>query len=204
MRRRILLLVLMLVAAPAWAETPVLMVLGDSLSAAYGIQRSQGWVSLLERRLEQEGYPHRVVNSSISGDTTQGGLSRLPAALERHDPEVLVVELGGNDGLRGISPRETEGNLSRIIEQARARDIRVVLTGVKLPPNYGAAFNQLFTQVYAGLASRYGLPLAMLSLDEIAGQAGMIQEDGLHPTAQAQPLILETVWQALGPVLGEP
>lgn len=177
------------------------MILGDSLSAAYGIGRDQGWVSLLAQRLHEQGYPHRVVNASISGDTSAGGLARLPAALQRHRPDVVVVELGANDGLQGMPPQLTTRNLQGIVQASRAAGAAVVLVGVTLPPNYGAAFRDRFAQMYAELAKTEGLPLAQFAIEEVAGQAGMIQDDGLHPTAAAQPLMLNAVWPALEPLL---
>ncbi len=201
MLRRFLPLLLMLCCLPAAAGQPTILVLGDSLSAAYGMARDQGWTALLARQLAAEGYPHRVVNASISGDTSQGGLTRLPAALERHVPQVVVVELGGNDGLRGIPPAETQRNLQAIVDKARAAGSRVLLVGVQLPANYGAAFNSRFAAVYRSLARERQLPLAVLSLDDALGRPGLIQDDGLHPTAQAQPLILEQIWPLLEPLL---
>lgn len=185
----------------AAAAQPSILILGDSLSAAYGMAREQGWPALLQQRLAASGYPHQVINASISGDTTQGGLARLPPVLERHRPNVVVVELGGNDGLRGIPPTETQRNLQAIIEQARDIGSQVALVGVQLPANYGAAFNQRFSAVYQELASSWNLPLTVLSLNDALGEPDMIQSDGLHPTAKAQPLILEQVWRLLKPLL---
>lgn len=185
----------------ATAAEPTILVLGDSLSAAYGMAREQGWTALLQQRLAAAGYPHRVINASISGDTSQGGLVRLPPLLQRHTPALVVVELGGNDGLRGIAPAETQRNLQAIIEQARDSGSEVVLVGVQLPANYGAAFNQRFSALYQELAHEFHLPLTLLSLNDALGQPGMIQSDGLHPTATAQPLILEQVWPLLEPLL---
>jgi acyl-CoA thioesterase-1 len=202
MLRRFLPLLLMLWWLPAAAQQPTIMVFGDSLSAAYGMARDEGWTALLERRLAAEGYPHRVVNASISGDTTQGGLTRLPAALGRYTPDIVVVGLGGNDGLRGIPPTETRRNLQAIVDQARAGGGKIVLVGVQLPSNYGAAFNHRFVAVYRDLAREQGLPLTILSLNDVLGRPGMIQDDGLHPTAQAQPLILDQVWPLVEPLLG--
>lgn len=201
MLRRFLPLLLMLCWLPAAAAQSTIMVLGDSLSAAYGIPRDQGWAALLERRLADEGYPYKVVNASISGDTTQGGLTRLPAVLRRYSPEIVVVGLGGNDGLRGIAPNETKRNLEAIVAQAREAGSKVVLVGVQLPANYGAAFNRRFMDVYQGLAREEKLPLTILSFAETLGQPGMIQDDGLHPTANAQPLILNQVWPLVEPLL---
>ena len=197
-----LLFAISLPSAPAAAE-PTILILGDSLSAAYGMAREEGWTALLQQRLAAAGYPHRVINASISGDTTQGGLARLPAVLQRHSPMLTVVELGGNDGLRGILPAETRRNLQTIIERLRASGSQVILVGVQLPANYGAAFNQRFSTIYQELARSYQLPLTVLSLADAFAQPGLIQSDGLHPTAKAQPLILEQIWAVLEPLLGK-
>jgi acyl-CoA thioesterase-1 len=194
-------LLLSLAALPAAAQQQTILVLGDSLSTAYGMGRDQGWTALLERRLAAEGYPYRVVNASISGDTTQGGLARAPAALARHAPDIVVVELGGNDGLRGISPEQAKRNLQSIVEQAHAAGSKVVLVGVELPPNYGAAFNRRFGAVYSDVSRQYQLPLTVLSLSEALAQPGLIQADGVHPTAKAQPLILDQIWPLIEPLL---
>lgn len=186
---------------PAAAAKPTILVLGDSLSAAYGMAQEQGWTALLQQRLNAAGYPYQVINASISGDTSQGGLTRLPTALQRYEPTLVVVELGGNDGLRGIPPAETRRNLQAIIEQSRDVGSQVALVGVQLPANYGAAFNQRFSAVYQELAGKFNVPLTVLSLNDALGQPGMIQNDGLHPTAKAQPLILEQVWTLLLPLL---
>lgn len=165
--------------------------------------QSQGWTSLLGQRLAAEDYPYHVVNASISGDTSQGGLSRLSPLLQQHQPFLTIVELGGNDGLRGTAPAETLRNLQAIIEQAQTSGSQVILIGVRLPANYGAAFNQRFGAVYQELAQTYQLPLVILSLDDVLGQPDMIQSDGLHPTAQAQPVILDLVWPAIVEALSE-
>jgi acyl-CoA thioesterase-1 len=194
---RLLTLGAALVAAPAGAaERPVVLVLGDSLSAAYGIPREEGWVHLLARRLEPRGY--RVVNASISGDTSRGGLTRLDPLLKRHDPDWLLLELGANDGLRGIPTAETRRNLTAIIERAREAGARVVLLGIRLPVNYGPVYRERFEAVYRDLAAAHRLPLLPFLLDGVVDQ---LQEDGLHPRAEAQPRILGNVWGVLGPVL---
>jgi acyl-CoA thioesterase-1 len=198
-----LLLVLAASGAPAGLarERPVLLVVGDSLSAAYGIESARGWVALLEARLQARGYPHQVVNASISGDTTRGGRSRLPAALERHAPALVVLALGGNDGLRGLPLAETERNLAAMIEASRARGARLLLVGIRLPPNYGPAYSEAFRAIYPRLAERYGLPLVPFLLEGVGGDAQLMQADGLHPRAEAQTRILENVWRELAPLL---
>ena len=187
----------------ASAEAPTILILGDSLSAGYGIAPGSGWVDLLERRLADEGYPHRVINASISGDTSRGALARLPAALERHRPALLVVELGGNDGLRGIVAREMERNLGEIIDRGRAAGARVLLVGIELPPNYGPQFIERFRAVYRRVAEEKGVAWLPFLLEGVALRAEWMQADGLHPTAQGQPTMLENVWPHLAPLLSE-
>lgn len=193
----------MLFVAPAQAGNgaPVVMILGDSLSAAYGIPYDSGWVGLLQARLTERGRPHRVVNASISGDTTRGALARLPAALERHRPSVLVIELGGNDGLRGIDAAEMRANLRRMVELGRASGARVLLLGMLLPPNYGKAFVERFHRVYHEVAEEMRVPLHPFFLEGVAEDRMLMQNDGIHPTAEAQPRLLDNVWPVLEPLL---
>ena len=198
----ILLLGLMvLCGSAARAESPVILVLGDSLSAGYGIPVEKGWVSLLQRRLVERGFPYRVVNASISGDTTSGGLSRLPAALELHRPAIVVLELGANDGLRGQPPMAMSRNLSRMIEQSQQAGARVLLAEMRIPPNYGPLYAQKFQATFGELAQHYAIPLIPFLLDGVAGNPALIQDDGLHPRAEAQPQILDNVWAVLEPAL---
>ena len=185
----------------AGAETPTILVLGDSLSAAYGIPAEQGWVTLLQRRLMERGFPHRVVNASISGDTTSGGLSRLPAALERERPALVVLELGANDGLRGQSLVAMTDNLARMIDLSRRAGARVALAEMRIPPNYGPAYTQKFQAAFGELAARHEIPLIPFLLDGVAGDRALVQDDGLHPSAEAQPQILDNVWPVLEPLL---
>lgn len=180
-----------------------ILVLGDSLSAGYGMNREQSWVALLEARLKQDGHGYRVFNSSISGDTTQGGLTRLPRLLERLAPRFVVIELGGNDGLRGLSPDITRRNLASMIQQSQASGARVLLAGIKLPPNYGAAYIEQFESIYPDLASEHGTLLVPFIMDNVVFEPGMMQDDGIHPSAAAQPLLLENVWRILGPELAD-
>ena len=198
----ILLLGLMvLFGSAARAESPVILVLGDSLSAGYGIPVEKGWVNLLQRRLVERGFPYRVVNASISGDTTSGGLSRLPAALELHRPAIVVLELGANDGLRGQPPMAMSRNLSRMIERSRQAGARVLLAEMRIPPNYGPLYAQKFQATFGELAQHYAIPLIPFLLDGVAGNPALIQDDGLHPRAEAQPQILDNVWAVLEPAL---
>ena len=200
----LLLWLAILWSVPSGAETPMILVLGDSLSAAYGIPAEQGWVHLLQRRLAERGFPHRVNNASISGDTTSGGLSRLPAALERDRPAIVIIELGANDGLRGQPLMEMSQNLARIIELARQAGARVALAEMRIPPNYGPLYTQKFQAAFGALAKRYHLPLIPFLLEGVAGDPALIQDDGLHPRAKAQPRILDNVWPTLEPLLQQP
>lgn len=185
------------------ATAGTLLVLGDSLSAGYGLAPGQGWVSLLQQRLEQRGDAWRVVNASISGDTTAGGRSRLPAALERHQPDVLLLALGANDGLRGLSLTAMKRNLNAMIEQARAAGAHVLLIGMQMPPNYGPRYTQGFSAIYAELAAEHDVPLVPFLLERVALDAGLMLSDNLHPNALAQPLLLDTVWSQLEPLLSD-
>ena len=195
-------------ASPSWAATgasrvlsPTILVLGDSVSAGYGIESQQSWVSLLQAKLKSQGYGYRVINASVSGETTTGGLARLPRALELHRPKIVIIELGGNDGLRGLPLATSRGNLQKMIEQSRAAGAQVLLLGMKIPPNYGPRYAQGFEDVFRELASRYQLAFEPFFLERIALEPGMMQEDGLHPTAKAQPIMLDTVWPVLQPLL---
>lgn len=182
-------------------EAPVILVIGDSLSAGYGMSASDAWPALLQARLAEAGYPHRVVNSSISGDTTRGGLARLPRALKIHQPELVIIELGGNDGLRGIPVGEIRQNLTQMIQESRDAGARVLLAGVYIPPNYGPRYTDEFHAVYTSLAAEYGTALVPFILDGVALEDGLMQADGLHPNAAGQPIMLENVWPALVPLL---
>ena len=175
--------------------------MGDSISAAYGIQREQGWVNLLSETLAREEYPHQVINGSISGETTAGGLARLPQALRTHDPEVVIIELGGNDGLRGYPTTTVRDNLRQMVELSLDGDREVLLVGMQIPPNYGPRYTRAFYDVYAEVAEETGVPLVPFFLDRVALEPGLMQDDGIHPTAQAQPLLLETLWDYLEPLL---
>jgi acyl-CoA thioesterase-1 len=192
---------LLLGAPVARAEPPTVLVLGDSLSAAYGIRLEQGWVALLQDRLESKGYGHRVVNASSSGETTGGALARLPRAIERHRPAVVVVELGGNDGLRGLPIADVRANFESLIRRSRESGASVLLIGMRIPPNYGATYTKAFHDLFGELAAKHQLPLVPFFLDGIALDDSLMLEDGLHPNAAAQPKLLEMVWPKLEPLL---
>jgi acyl-CoA thioesterase I len=179
----------------------VILVLGDSLSAGYGIDVSKGWVALLQQRLQREGYPYQVVNASISGDTTRGALARLGPLIEAHHPAIVVVELGGNDGLRGLSLAELRHNLKAIVARCRAANAQVLLVKMRLPPNYGPAYTERFEQIYTQLAREHGVRLAHFILDGVATHPELMQADGIHARAAGQPRMLENIWPELLPLL---
>ena len=174
---------------------------GDSLSAAYGIAQSRGWVALLGERLKREPADYSVVNASISGETTAGGAARIAKALEQHKPAIVVIELGANDGLRGLPLAQMRRNLASMIEQSQKAGARVVLVGMKLPPNYGPEYTRGFESIYAELAKKYETALVPFLLEDIAEKDDLFQPDRIHPTEGAQPLMLERVWKALRPML---
>jgi acyl-CoA thioesterase-1 len=191
----------LLVVAGASAAAPTLMVLGDSLSSGYGFDPARGWVALLADRLQRSHPSYRVVNASISGDTTRGARTRLEDALERYQPAVVIVELGGNDGLRGLPLSETRANLAAMITVLHGRGIRVLLTGIRLPPNYGARYTEAFAAMYQELSERFDVALVPFLLEGVATDPHLTQEDGIHPRAEAQPRILSNVWPHLEPLL---
>lgn len=203
----ILFLVLCGLAGPGIAPAraaggPAILVVGDSLSAGYGLRPGQGWVSLLEDRLSAQGYEYRVVNASVSGETTVGGLERLPRALEKHRPAVVILELGANDGLRGLPVAELEANLESMIQMSRTAGAKVLLTGIRIPVNYGPRYAEQFFAVYGELTQRYKLALVPFILEGIGVDETMFQADGIHPNPEAQAILLDNVWSALRPLLG--
>jgi len=175
--------------------------MGDSLSAGYKMRLSEGWVALLEKRLTDEYLPHRVINASISGETSSGGLNRLPEALRRHQPKIVIIELGANDGLRGLPLPLMRENLRRMITAAQQNNARVLLLGMRLPPNYGPRYTQDFAQVFVELAQQHKTGLVPFLLAGVATQSTLMQSDGLHPAAAAQSQLLDTVWPHLQPML---
>jgi acyl-CoA thioesterase-1 len=186
---------------PAAAAEKSILVLGDSLSAAYGIPRQRGWVALLEERLKRERPDYIVVNASISGETTGGGRARLRPLLEKHRPAVMILELGGNDGLRGMSATQIRTNLAAMIREAQASKARVLLVGVKVPPNYGEVYTQSFDALFRELARTHGTALVPFLLEDFADKPEFFLPDRIHPTEAAQPLMLERVWTGLKPLL---
>jgi len=191
----------MLWAPGAGAAEKSILVFGDSLSAAYGIAQSRGWVALLGERLKRERPDYSVANASISGETSAGGLARIDAALARHRPAVVIVALGANDGLRGLPLGQMKANLGTIIEHAKKSGARVLLVGMQLPPNYGPEYTSAFQNAFGEVAKRYKVALLPFLLAGFAEKPEYFQADRMHPTAEAQPLILERVWPALRPLL---
>lgn len=187
-----------------WAHTALggtVLVVGDSISAAFGLETSQGWVQLLQQRLSSQAPDYRVVNASISGESTSGGLSRLPALLAEHAPDIVILELGGNDGLRGQSPRQLKQNLATMVDQSRDSGARVVMLGMRMPPNLGVRYTTAFAEAFDSLAEERDLPYVPFFLEGVAGIEGMMQPDGIHPTVAAQQRLLDNVWPVLEPLL---
>ena len=183
------------------AAAGTVLIVGDSISAAFGLDTRQGWVALLEKRIRDEGFKDKVVNASVSGDTSAGGQARLPALLSEHKPSLVVLELGGNDGLRGQLPTQLQQNLASMIDKSRAAGAKVVLLGMQLPPNYGARYTKAFAQVYSDLAMQKNVPLVPFFLEGVGGHPELMQADGIHPAQNAQGQLLENAWPAIKPLL---
>ncbi|MCP8467306.1 arylesterase [Pseudomonas sp. ZM23] len=192
-------LALLLFTQQAAAQT--LLVVGDSISAGLGVDTSHGWVSLLDKRLREQGFDYSVVNASISGDTSAGGLARLPALLSEQKPKLVVIELGGNDGLRGMAPAQLQQNLASMVEQSRKAGAKVLLLGMKLPPNYGQRYTDAFSKVFETVAREQQIALVPFFLEGVGGVSAMMQADGIHPATVAQPKLLDNVWPTLKPLL---
>jgi acyl-CoA thioesterase-1 len=200
---RLVMLSLALIPMLAWnnASAQTLLVLGDSLSAAYRLKPEEGWVALLQNRLVEQGSDIKVVNASISGETTQGGLTRLPELLSRHQPNWIVLELGANDGLRATPIPRIEQNLRALIDQSQEAGAEPIIVGIQLPPNYGPRYTRRFFGLYESLAQEYELARVPFLLEDVALKPELMQSDGLHPTAEAQPIVLEQVWPTLSSVM---
>lgn len=190
---------LVFIIPPIYAKT--IVVLGDSLSAGYGIDEKKGWVNLLNNKLQKSHYPYRLVNISASGDTTSNGLAKLPQALQAYHPAFVLLQLGANDGLRGLSLAQMKSNLAKLIEMSQKANAKVLLIATLLPPNYGPVYLEKFKQVYSDLAKQYNIPLIPMFLEGVAGNPAFMQKDGLHPNQQAQSKIMANVWIALVPML---
>ena len=198
---RSLLLIMLLCSFPVCAQAKTLLVLGDSISAAYGIPIEQGWVSLLKQRLTKQGYAYKVVNASITGDTTLGAKMRLNTLLEKYQPELVIIELGGNDGLRGLTLKEIENNFVEIVRMIKQAGSGVLLIPMQLPPNYGATYNQRFALIYEQVAKTMSVVTSKFILHNIAEHAELMQADGIHPVQAAQSMMLDNVWQDLKSIL---
>jgi len=198
---RALFFALCVAASTTSAAAGTILVYGDSLSAAYGIGQKDGWVNLLGGRLKQSKADYNVVNASISGETTAGGAARIDAALERFKPDVVVLALGGNDGLRGLPVGEMKANLGKIARTAQARGARVLVVGMRIPPNYGPKYTQAFYDAFAEVARETKSGYVPFLLERVADRRELFQPDQIHPTADAQPLLLDTVWKGLEPLL---
>jgi acyl-CoA thioesterase-1 len=191
-------LLLSLSMLPVYVQAKTIMIVGDSLSAGYGITTQQGWVNLLQKRLDQQ-YPkqHKVVNASVSGETTSGALARLPKLLQTHRPDLVVIELGGNDGLRGQPPKMIEKNLAQLVQKSQQAKAKVVLFGMKIPPNYGTAYSKAFENNYKTVSQQYKIPLLPFFLEGVAGNKNLIQSDQIHPNAKAQPILLNNAYPSI-------
>ena len=189
------LLAIALMFCPMLLSAKTIMILGDSLSAGYGVSVQQGWVHLLQKRLDQQ-YPkqHKVVNASVSGETTSGALARLPKLLQTHRPDLVVIELGGNDGLRGQPPAQIQKNLAQLIQKSQQAKSKVILFGMKIPPNYGKAYSQAFENNYQVLSQQYKLKLLPFFMQGVAGHKNLMQQDQIHPNAKAQPILLNNAY----------
>jgi len=183
-------------------DSPTVLIFGDSLSAGYGIDVDQSWAALLQARLESLGYEHKVVNASISGETTEGGAARISGALDRFQPALIILELGGNDGLRGFPPQRMRDNLVTIIEKSKASGAAVVLLGIRIPLNYGPRYTQAFEATFRDVASEQGVPWIEFFMDGIALNEELMQDDGIHPNAEAQPLLLDNAWPIISESIG--
>lgn len=197
MRQILAFLVLFISTSSGGSEAPTVLVFGDSLSAGYGIDVDQSWASLLQTRLQEQGYEHRVVNASISGDTTESGAARIGQAIATFGPELIILELGGNDGLRGIPPARMRANLTRIIESSSASGAAVVLLGIKIPPNYGQRYIEEFEGVFRDVATELEVPWIEFFMEGVALNPELMQDDGIHPNAAAQPILLDNAWPAI-------
>ena len=178
-----------------------IIVLGDSLSAAYRMETQQGWVHLLQTRLQSEGFPHQVVNASVSGDTTQNGIARLKTLLQQSDADIVIIELGGNDGLRGTHPVAIQRNLKHLVDMAQGAGAQALLLGIRLPTNYGVAYTQQFERIYPAVAQAKAVPLVPFFMQDVALVPERMLDDGIHPSAKGQPYLLDTVWPYLLPLL---
>lgn len=203
MRKFYTFILLITAAIGQTAEPPTVLVFGDSLSAGYGVDVDQTWVALLQTRLESQGYEHRVINASISGETTQGGMTRINPALDNFKPELVILELGGNDGLRGFPTEVIKENIQTMIEASRAQGAAVVILGIKIPTNYGPRYRQAFEAIYSQLAAELDVYWIEFFMENVALNEELMQDDGVHPTTEAQPILLDNAWPVIREALTE-
>jgi acyl-CoA thioesterase-1 len=204
MQKFLAVFLLLLSAIAQGEDAPTVLIFGDSLSAAYGMKSDQSWAALLQDRLASLGYEHRVVNASVSGETSEGGVTRIGDALERFEPELLIVELGGNDGLRGFPPERLRKNLEKIIAAGKASGAGVVLLGIRIPPNYPPRYTTAFEQAFRDAAASEDIPWIEFFMEGIALDPELMQADGIHPNARAQPLLLDNAWPIIEDALPAP
>jgi acyl-CoA thioesterase-1 len=203
MRKLLYLIVSALCLLTLDVQAKTIVVFGDSLSVGHGVPLNKGWAFILQQQLQKQKLPYRLVNASIGGDTTSSGVVRLPRALKKHKPVIVVLELGGNDGLRGLSLQQTRQNLDKMIVLIKQKKIKLLLVGIKLPPNYGPAYTEKFHQIYFDLARKHNVPLLPFMLDGVAGYKKLMQEDGIHPNTRAQPLVFNNIWKYLQKLIQE-
>jgi acyl-CoA thioesterase-1 len=194
-------LVVMMTLLPWTVSAKTIVVLGDSISAGFGIEVQKGWVALLQNRLAAQHSPYVISNESISGDTSAGGLARIDDALRRHKPQIVLIELGANDGLRGLSPEAMKANLTEMVKRAEKSGAKVLLLAMKIPPNYGKRYIEMFYNIYPQLAAELKVPYVPFILEDVALKTELMQADGLHPNALAQPIVAERIWGYLSPIL---
>ena len=194
MRKSLTLVLLLICGAAHPADEPTILIFGDSLSAGFGIDVDQSWAALLQERLESQGYEYRVVNASISGETTEGGVARIEKALERFSPALIILELGGNDGLRGFPPERLRGNLEKIVARSKSSGAAVVLLGIRIPLNYGPRYSEAFENTFRTVAREQDIPWIEFFMEGIALNEALMQDDGIHPNTEAQPLLLDNAW----------
>ena len=195
---------LLMASAASAAGTPTILIFGDSLSAGFGLDVDQSWGALLQQRLEEQGYEHRVVNASISGETTEGGVTQIASAIDAFSPGLIILELGGNDGLRGFPPARIKNNLMAIATRARESGAEVVLLGIRIPTNYGARYTEAFEAVYEEVANELGIRWIEFFMEGVALNDELLQEDRIHPNEQAQPILLDNAWPIIRATLDEP
>jgi acyl-CoA thioesterase-1 len=202
--RKIFAFLFVFTGSCAWgAQAPTVLIFGDSLSAGYGIDVDQSWAALLQARLGEQGYEHRVVNASISGETTEGGAARIDAALESFEPALVILELGGNDGLRGFPPARMKQNLEAIIVASKSAGAAVVMLGIRIPTNYGPRYREAFENVFRDLATTHNIPWIEFFMEKVALNEDLMQGDGIHPNAEAQPVLLDNAWPVINEALGD-